>query len=188
MPRLTRVEGNLFLDSETGSYLALPTEVLADAEAMLVAVLAEAEVGHSGGSSAALEAAKVERQDKVQRLTEKMSSRGYLHDFGGELGEHVLQTRPEDRTNWLSLTAMAQMAVGAGAGNAPSFAVIRSADNETVVVTAAQALDAMTGMFDHLAAIMQRGWQLKDAIGAATSLTSVDAVDIAAGWPTTPTA
>lgn len=187
MGRLTRIELNVFEDAETGTRLAMPTDDLGAAEAMLDDILAEVASGRPTDDAAALEARKAERHGKVQRLVERHSAAGYLHDFGGETGAHVLQTRPDDRTNWLSLTARAQIAVGDGQGDDP-FTVLRTADNANVVVTAAGALDAMTGMYDHLAAIMRRGWELKDAISAAAAMEAVEAVDITAGWPATPPA
>ncbi|WP_142851036.1 DUF4376 domain-containing protein [Telmatospirillum sp. J64-1] len=100
---------------------------------------------------------------------------GYRHDFGGDVGVQVLQTRDlTDRTNWLTLDASAKTLVAAGHGDMPLS--IRTEANVVIQVTAAEAVSIMAAMAQHGAAIMAASWALKDALERG------EEVDITQGW------
>ena len=102
----------------------------------------------------------------------------------GPLAGHTLQCRDvQDRTNWLTSAVGYSAAVQAGHG-AVAGATFRTANNETVVVTFAQAVSILlSGMQMWGQAIMQRSWDLKDQIEAAEDEAAVQAIDIETGWP-----
>ena len=120
----------------------------------------------------------------VDRLCAEKMAAGYLHDFGTG-GAHTLQTREDDRPNWLAVLVAAQAKIIAGQGTANLPPGIRTLDNTVVPVTANEAQAAMLGMQAHLAAVLARAWALKDAANSATTpeaLALVEA-DINNGWP-----
>ena len=124
---------------------------------------------------------KAAMRAQVDELSLRYSEAGYDHDFG-EAGIHRLQTREQDRTNWLALAQDASLLVLTGNGHL-SAGGIRTEANATVPVTGAQAQAAMLGMKAHLALIMAHGWGLKDEISAAEDHAALDAIDLINGWP-----
>ena len=122
--------------------------------------------------SAMVEAVNAERD---RRLTA-----GYTHDFGGDIGPRLLQTRDaDDKLNWLTSQATYSALVAGGQGSTLG-AQFRGADNRTVVVTFAQGLAALLAMAAWGAAIMGRSWALKDALAAGADPSTLD---LNSGWP-----
>ena len=117
---------------------------------------------------------------RVNERTNVATAAGYEHDFGAA-GVHRLQTREEDRPNWLALAQVATIAISQG-GADQVISSIRTEANDTIPVTAQVALDAMLGMQQHIGQIMSHGWGLKDAIEAAGDHAALDAIDVDAGW------
>ena len=130
---------------------------------------------------ASLPARKAAMKAQVDALSLQYSEAGYGHDFG-EAGIHRLQTREQDRTNWLALAQDASLLVLTGNGHL-SAGGIRTEANATIPVTGTQAQEAMLGMKAHLAMIMAHGWGLKDEIAEAEDHAALDAIDISGGWP-----
>ena len=111
---------------------------------------------------------------------------GYSHDFGGSTGVKVLQTATaDDDTNWLTLQASCTAAVLVGQG-ATVGAIIRTLDNVNIPLSYADGLQVMLSMSAWGASVYAASWKLKDAIAAATDQSSLDTVDITAGWPANP--
>ncbi|WP_142851029.1 DUF4376 domain-containing protein [Telmatospirillum sp. J64-1] len=101
---------------------------------------------------------------------------GYRHDFGGDYGVQVLQTRDiDDRTNWLTLDASAKTLVASGMGE--HILHIRTEANLIIPLTASEVITVLAAMAQHGAAIMAHSWALKDALAAG------EEVDITQGWP-----
>jgi hypothetical protein len=125
---------------------------------------------------------------KARRLTEIEAQANAAFTAGftvpsGPLAGKVLQVRNNnDRTNWLTSQASYSSAVAAGAG-AVVAAMFRTANNETVTVSYADGLAALLAMAAWDKAIMVHSWALKDAIAAAADHVTLDAVNVAAGWP-----
>ena len=118
----------------------------------------------------------------VSRKRDELLAGGYTHDFGAPHGVHTLQTRPDDRTNWLASQAAYSAAIAAGAGNMAG-ATFRTADNATITMTYMQGLTVLLAMVAWGQSVMARSWVLKDDIAAATDETELTAVDIESGWP-----
>lgn len=129
-----------------------------------------------------LDARKARMKADVDALEAEKTYAGFGYDFGVPYGVKTLQTREQDRPNWLAVAQVASLQIAQGGGDLP-LRTIRTADNTNVPVTANQALAAMLGMQAHLGAILERSWTLKDAIDAAADHDALDAIDINAGWP-----
>lgn len=126
---------------------------------------------------------KAAKNSAVTAKREAVFSGGFTPS-SGSLSGHTLQCRDmQDRTNWLTSAVGYSAAVQAGAGAVPG-ATFRTADNETVVITYAEAVSVLlNGMQTWGAAIMARSWVLKDEVEAASDEAELDAIDINTGWP-----
>lgn len=118
---------------------------------------------------------------------------GYSHDFGSvdatlETGEtepagvRVLQTRDEDRANWLTSQAAYSAQVAAGNG-AVAGAKFRTADNAIVTLSFADGLAVLLALAAWGAEVYDHCWTLKAAIVQAADDAALDAIDIETGWP-----
>ena len=119
---------------------------------------------------------------EVSRIRDGYLAGGYSHDFGEPHGVKALQTRPDDRTNWLTSQAAYSAAIAAGAGNM-SGAVFRTEDNVTIGMTYMEGLTVLLAMAAWGQSVMARSWDIKDEIESATDETELAAVDIESGWP-----
>lgn len=102
----------------------------------------------------------------------------------GPLAGHTLQVRnDQDKINWLTSATSYSAAVAGGHGAMPG-ATFRTMANDTVVVTFAEGAEVIVqDMAAWGQAIMQRSWDLKDEIDAASDLDALEAIDIEVGWP-----
>ena len=132
-------------------------------------------------SDMALSERKAALRDAVNDKLDALLTGGYTVQSGAMAGK-VLQTRLEDRTNWLVSQASYSAAVAAGQG-AVEGARFRTADNATYTLTFADGLAVLLAMAAWGAACMDRSWALKDAIVAAEDQAALDLIDIEAGWP-----
>ena len=123
------------------------------------------------------------KRSAVTALLDTKLAAGYPHDFGGEIGVKVLQTRDiHDRTNWLVSQASYGAAVAGGAG-AVMGAAFRTEDNVNITLSYADGLNVLLAMAAWAAAHYARSWELKDAIADAADEAALDAIDITSGWP-----
>lgn len=130
-----------------------------------------------------LDRRKAARKAAVSEILNARLSGGYTHDFGGDIGPKVLQTRNiEDRTNWLTSQASYSAAVAMGAG-AVVGAKFRTEDNVNVELSYAAGLQVLLAMASWGADQYGYSWALKDQILAAADEAVLDAINIAAGWP-----
>lgn len=110
----------------------------------------------------------------------------YPHDFGAPFGVKHLQLRtPTDQANWLTLQAKAERHVAAGEGDTALLG-IRTEDNTTVPVTAAQAAEIMDALAGFGGNTKARAWAIKDLIAVAPTPAAVAAVlaaELDIGWP-----
>lgn len=126
---------------------------------------------------------KAARRSAVSALLDAKLAAGYPHNFGGEIGTKVLQTRDiEDRTNWLTSQAAYSAAVAGGAG-AVMGANFRSEDNVNITLSYQDGLDVLLAMAAWGAAHYARSWALKDEIAAAEDEAALAGIDIESGWP-----
>lgn len=126
---------------------------------------------------------KTELNARINAHRDGLAYGGYRHNFGGEVGERVLQTRATpDQANWLLARQIYADMVAAGDGQTEG-AVIRAEDNASITLSYADALALITAMMAWGAAVMQHGWNLKDAVNSAQSVAAAIAIDINAGWP-----
>lgn len=108
---------------------------------------------------------------------------GYSHNFGGEIGIKVLQTRDiEDRTNWLTSQGAYAAAIAAEQG-AVEGAVFRTEDNVIITMSYSAGHAVLLAMAAWGAGKYGQSWTLKDAISAAADDAALDAVDIESGLP-----
>lgn len=129
-----------------------------------------------------LEDMKAEKRAAINAKLNAVLTGGYVVESGTMVGK-VLQTRNlEDRTNWLISQASYSAAIAGGMG-AVEGAQFRTADNSTFMVTFAEGLSVLLAMAAWGAAAMNNSWSLKDAVEAAEALTTLDAIDVEAGWP-----
>lgn len=131
----------------------------------------------------ALEERRERMRIAVGAQLETLLAAGYPHDFGGEFGIKVLQTRDiRDQTNWLISQASysSMVALGNGAVVGANF---RTADNVNIEMSFQAGLVVLLSMAAWGAARYQRSWSLKDAIAAAEDEAALDAVDIESGCP-----
>lgn len=129
-----------------------------------------------------------ERKERMRRAVaaelDKRLTAGYSHNFGGEIGVKILQTRNiDDRTNWMTSQASYSAAVAAG----PEVAAVmganfRTEDNVNIVLSYADGLNVLLAMAAWGAALYARSWELKDTITAAADDAALDAIDITSGW------
>jgi hypothetical protein len=116
---------------------------------------------------------------KDKQLAVQMA--GWTHDFGAE-GTHTLDLRDaDDKANWILLLTKTSGMVAAGSGAAPVN--IRTAENETIVVSATDARAAMLAFLAWGEVLLSAKWALDAAVIAATDTAAVAAIDINAGWP-----
>jgi|GEM_PF-3057321 len=88
---------------------------------------------------------------------------GLEYDFNGE--NDVVQTRPQDQINLLSLQAQAQRLIAAGQPEV--LLTFRGLQNVNRELTATE-IDALTlAALGHIEKIYQKNWQLKDRLDAA---------------------
>lgn len=126
---------------------------------------------------------KASKRAAVSALLDTKLAAGYPHDFGGEIGTKVLQTRDiHDRTNWLVSQASYGAAVAGGAG-AIMGANFRTEDNVNVELSYADGLNVLLAMAAWGAAHYAWSWALKDAIAATEDEAALEAIDIDSGWP-----
>lgn len=98
-------------------------------------------------------------------------------------GQQVLQTRDmTDMTNWLIGQTTYTSMVGAGQGDIN--VTIRTASNANVTLPASEALQVLLAMAQRGAGILAYSWALKNQIATATTVEAVNAINVAAGWPT----
>jgi len=130
-----------------------------------------------------LDALKAERNAAITAKREEVFAAGFTPSIG-QLAGHTLQVRnDQDKINWLTSAASYSAAVGTGHGAVPG-ATFRTMANETVVVTFAEGAKVIVqDMAAWGQAIMQRSWDLKDEIDAASDLDALEAIDIEVGWP-----
>ncbi|MDT8441954.1 MAG: hypothetical protein RQ723_09875 [Desulfuromonadales bacterium] len=121
---------------------------------------------------------KADMHRQVDALRDEKLSR-YQHNFGGEHGKLSLQLRDsDDRTNWLTLDSACTKLIAAGSGDAP--VEIRTEENVTVSITAAEAYAVIASMAGYGQQVMKASWQIKDAISQSAAPTEID---IEQGWP-----
>jgi hypothetical protein len=101
----------------------------------------------------------------------------------------VLQLRdatPEndDEKNWMASLSAYTAAVIGGAGEVQG-AKFRPESNATIVVSYAQAMAVLTGLFDWVASLVQTVWSKCDEIDGAQTHAELDVLeaDIESGWP-----
>ena len=129
-----------------------------------------------------LDRLKAARGAEVNAKSAAILGAGFTHDFGAPAGLRTLDNRgTADQANWMLLRARAERLIASGAGDDP--VPIRDAGNETFVVSAGTAANAMQAMEDWGFAVTARGWALKDAIRDAEDAGALAAIDIDAGWP-----
>lgn len=138
-------------------------------------------VAYSDPPQPSLDEAKAAKIAAVEVERDTRMGAGYT-PTSGPLADHTLQTREDDRPNWLALAQVASVMVAQGQATA-SIGAIRTADNANIPVTAAEVLAAMLAMQKHLADVLGRSWTLKDAVRTAEDAAAVDAVDVSEGWP-----
>lgn len=129
-----------------------------------------------------LEERKLQMTAAINARRDQILTGGYTVP-SGTLEGHVLQTRDlEDRTNWLISQGSYAVAVAAGQGTVAG-AKFRTLSNETITLTFEEGLAVLLDMAAWGAAVMERSWDLKDAVAAAEDHEDLDAIDIESGWP-----
>jgi hypothetical protein len=116
---------------------------------------------------------------------------GFEVNFGTDEAPNlqVLQLRdatPEndDEKNWMASLSAYTAAVIAGAGEVQG-AKFRPESNATIMVTYAQAMGVLTGLFDWVASLVQTVWAKCDQIDGAPTHAALDALEgtIEQDWP-----
>lgn len=126
---------------------------------------------------------KTAKKAAVNAKVNTILSGGYNHDFGGEIGVKVLQTRDaDDRINWLTSQAAYSAAVMSGSG-AVMGASFRTEDNVDITLSYADGLNVLLAMAAWGADVYAASWALKTAIASAADAAALDAIDIDANWP-----
>jgi hypothetical protein len=122
----------------------------------------------------------------ADRAYEAYLARGFpTADFVGQPEPETLQCRHElDRTNWLGLVMMCQLAIAAGLGDdLAAGTIIRCTSNREYAITPNDALARMVALLG-LADLAQRNWwRLKDECRSVTTTQALEAIDMGAGWP-----
>lgn len=98
---------------------------------------------------------------------EQAQQEGMPWDFGTPYGILTLQTRDEDKANWLAVFSTSSYL--AGLGMTEVIGVVRTAENVTIPYTPAQGVGFTLAIQSHMAQLMQQIWARKDAIRAATT-------------------
>lgn len=120
---------------------------------------------------------------KLKEISEKLNSvlnTGYLVNSGSMSGKY-LQTREEDKANWLVSQNMYKQAVNAGYGSVEN-AFFRTSDNMTFTISFQEGLDTLNAMAEWGSAVMRNSWTLKDLVNVATTIIEVEAIDVESGW------
>lgn len=131
-----------------------------------------------------LDQRKIAKKKQISALLDQYLSSGYSHDFGGEIGIKILQTRnSDDRTNWLTSQASYAAAVAAGSGNILG-AAFRTEDNVNIILSYADGLNVLLSMAAWGASLYAHSWALKDACTTAVDEATLDAINIESNWTT----
>lgn len=102
----------------------------------------------------------------------------------GPLAGRLLQTAtPANISDWSLSWTKYHLLVAAGQGSVQS-ALFRDADNVSTEITYADGAAVLDAMLAWGEAMRRHLWGLKDAIDAAESAMDLDAIDLAAPWPT----
>jgi len=137
-----------------------------------------------------LEEVKSIKRRQVSARFDAFVGAGFTYDFGaiparevdgaiGPAGQRVLQMDPRSRQEW-STTLLRLKGEPADDPALP----IRSEDDALILVTAGQAVAALTALTDYLGAALMVRWAHKDAITLSPTFEEVVAYDITTGWPT----
>lgn len=147
------------------------------------------QVGADGRLFVPLDAAKDAKKAEVMGVLASKFQAGFV-PASGPLAGKTLQTRDEDKTNWLTSQAAysAQVAAGQGAVVGANF---RTATNEVISCTFQEGLETLLAMAAWGADLYANSWALKDAISAVAvidgdidrAVAKLEAIDITAGWP-----
>jgi hypothetical protein len=128
-----------------------------------------------------LEVAKAEKAELLKAKRDSVFLAGWTHDFGAA-GTHRLDLRnADDKANWTLLLIKTSGMIDAGFGAAP--VTIRTADNDSIEVTASEANAAMIAFLAWGEAVLARKWAGDEAITAAADFAGLAAIDIEADWP-----
>lgn len=124
-------------------------------------------------------AAKIEA---VKSFGDTIMQEGFPHDFGAPYGVQHLQTRNDtDRTNWLTSQAAYKAQIELGNGALPG-ATFRTAENNTLTLTFADAYMLLLQMAAWGAHLFQVSWAKQDEIRATEDDAALDAIDVESGW------
>jgi hypothetical protein len=94
----------------------------------------------------------------------------------------TLQLRTEDdKINWLTFKDACHDMIDMGLGNYPNPLPLRTTSNNQYSVTANQGVALMQGLRTWAAAVMRRGWQIKDTIVQARTPEEFGAAEAAIG-------
>ncbi len=128
---------------------------------------------------------KASLKDRVKRIGDTKLTAGFAFDFGGDDGVQHLQLRDNtDRTNWLTAQAAYQAQVALGNG-AVVGAAIRTAENDIITMSFADAYTMLLGMAAWGQSLYAVSWAKQDAIEAASDGDALDVIAAAINeaWP-----
>ena len=128
-----------------------------------------------------LETAKADKRRVINGLRDEKIFGGLSYLFpDGSTG--MVDTREQpDFDNLQALTTLAQV-LQAGGETGPVITFV-DAEDQAHALTPSQMIDLGVAVTQRVAAIYAASWPMKASVKAATTITEVDAVDIATGWP-----
>lgn len=124
---------------------------------------------------------KLFKKEKVKEYQSQLFLNGWTHIYSN--GEtHTLDLRTaDDKANWTLLLIKTQGMISAGYGEASVN--LRTANNDTITITANEAFQVMTAFLAWGEAMLRRKWDLDTEIGACETLQDIAAIDISSNWP-----
>lgn len=118
------------------------------------------------------------KQEQINRFLA-----GFTYDFGGQIGVHTFDMRPDkdDKANWH--LGMTECAANVQGGNGAGAFNMRSAANVTVQTTYAGGLACLQAMLAWGKVMLSNKWSIEDAINVAEDHAALDLIDVTVGWP-----
>lgn len=132
-------------------------------------------------SAVTLETAKAAKRLAINTLRDERIFAGLSYLFPDGLTGTVDTREQSDFDNLQALTTLAQV-LQAGGETADVITFV-DAEDQAHSLTPSQMIELGVSVTQQLAAIYAASWPMKARVKAATTITEVEVIDIASGWP-----